>query len=135
MMRRTLLVASLASAFAVNLADAGLKTPVALDVNVTERWAEGSFADTRANPTTHQTIGCGLYSYPGYTVAYCSAYEGYTPETGYQSGYCYTTDPAMVDTIKSIANDSWIRFQWNGNYGECTLIQVESSSNYAPKLP
>jgi hypothetical protein len=134
-MKRSLLVGLLATVFVVQLADAGMKTPVPLEVDVAGRWASGSFADTRANPTTYETLGCGLYSYPGYTVAYCSAHKGYTPETGYQSGYCYTTDPAMVDTIKAIANDSWVRFEWNANYGECTLIQVESSSSYAPKLP
>jgi hypothetical protein len=49
------------------------------------------------------------------------------------TGYCWTTNPALVDAISRIVGDSYVYFTWSSSTNECLYVQIVSSSQSEPK--
>lgn len=96
-------------------------------INDTYKFAVGSIATTRNTPDTVQYIGCYHNAYTtGASYGNC-----YAVNNAGVSRTCYTTNANMIDTIRSIADDSYIYFQWNTD-GTCSYILVDKGSRFRP---
>jgi hypothetical protein len=69
-----------------------------------------------------QYIGCQLGGGFGYCYAMNSAGINRT---------CFTFDPTMISTLRSLKSDSYLIFHWNDS-GTCTGVQVINDSSPAP---
>jgi hypothetical protein len=49
------------------------------------------------------------------------------------TGYCWTTNPPLVEAISRVVGDSFVYFTWSSSTNECLYMQVVSSSQYEPK--
>ena len=49
-------------------------------------------------------------------------------------GSCSSTVPSIVETVRSLPNDAFVRFEWDVN-GNCTYVGFTNGSYYAPKQP
>ena len=86
----------------------------------------GTFANARADANPKAQIRC--FSYP--TSAYCIA-----TSDGTSANYvaCSTTDPSLINIIRSVNPDSYISFIGDAG-ATCTSVLVANDSAYAPKL-
>ncbi len=109
---------------------AGYKYVAALQVDLVNRKASGSLADTRATADTLQYIGCRLSTSGNTTVSvYCAAQDANRVKAE-----CYTTAPSFVQALAAIQSDSILVFTWDAN-GTCTSLNVENWSSNSPKQP
>lgn len=109
------------------VAMAGAYTGYQVGINDTYKFAVGSIATTRNTPDTVQYIGCYHNAYPGGT----SSGNCYAVNNAGVSRTCYTTNANLIETIRSIGDDSYIYFQWNTD-GTCSYILVDKGSRFRP---
>jgi len=97
-----------------------------ITVNPTGKAAGGGINMARRTADSVQYIVCGASSFTGGTT------QGscYARDKTYASGFCSTTDPQMIDTIRSITPSAYISFGWNDT-GACTFVSVSNGSSYA----
>ena len=48
------------------------------------------------------------------------------------SGFCLTSDPALLAVIATLQGDSLVNFNWNAN-GVCIQVDVRQGSSLEPK--
>lgn len=109
---------------------AGMRFTSEVYVNETYRSASGSMTDARGSADTKQFIGCYHY----YDTA-----GGSTPLIGFchasnpvgLTRSCSTTNPNIVQSIRSISAESNIGFSWNTD-GTCRYVMVTNNSYYKP---
>ncbi len=116
MVKSALLVALLASTASVS---AGYRGVIQVYIDDTYRYAMGNMVDARGSADGVQQVSCVL------TSTGLGGCQAANTSGGYRS--CYTTNPDLVNTIRSIGDDSHIYFQWNPD-GSCNYIQIQNSS-------
>jgi hypothetical protein len=89
--------------------------------------AQGSLGNVRNTSDRTQLIGCTLLGFPSGVRAVCVA----TNSAG-TTRMCSSTEPGIIQAVQSINSDSFVFFEFNGS-GDCTSVQVEAFSHYAPK--
>jgi hypothetical protein len=135
-MKRSLApIATLATLAVLGLAGAvahsGYKQTNTVLVNDVGREATGSFGSARNSADSNQRIYCWVSTYapgPSATTGACSA-----ESAGGTEGMCVTQDPALLDAIRAVNSDAFLRFRWDTD-GQCTLIQSYNGSLWAPKV-
>lgn len=126
-MKRTTAILALGLITATGTALAGLNYGAYdITVNPTGKAAGGGINMARRTADSVQYIVCGASSFTGSTT------QGscYARDKTYASGFCSTTDPQMIDTIRSITPSAYISFGWNDT-GACTFVSVSNGSSYA----
>jgi hypothetical protein len=114
----------------VGVAHAGKKTTVVVQVITGTRTALGSLGSARNSADGVQMIGCAVSANAGSAPTLsCSA----TDSAG-TVGSCVSSDQNLVQVLSSLQGDSWLKFTWDAS-GNCTFIQVQNNSTYAPKSP
>ena len=112
------------------LALAGEKAVQEVEINTQYKYASGALGSARNSADNLQSIGCGVYSYPGgITYVSCSARSAKP-----QSAWCWSTDAKLVSVGLGISTDSSLLFTWNDD-GTCSSIQLYNGSNTEPKRP
>jgi hypothetical protein len=92
--------------------------------------AYGSVGATRSSADTVQYIGCSVYGFDdGFIQASCGA-----KNAAGTSVSCSSTVPSIVETVRAMPSDGFVRFQWN-DAGDCTYVAFGNYSYYAPKQP
>ena len=105
---------------------------VEVRADLNEIRANGNVADAFNSDDSTQLIGCG----GSQTTGFCQASNASAnPDTGEGSALCFTTDPALIAQIRSMASDSFVAFAADLTTGECTRISVSHNSFYRPKNP
>lgn len=110
------------------VAIAGSKTDYPVFVDTANRAAMGSVGSARNSADTVQSIGCDTEVRPGLYRVSCVAVT-----SSRVIGSCSSTDPRMIEAVRSITDSSFIQFQWNAS-SVCTVLIVSNSSDMAPKL-
>jgi hypothetical protein len=105
-------------------AAAGQRLVLPVNINDTSRYANGTIADARGSADSQQWLGC-LYNT---SIGICYAANA----TGV-SRSCSTSNPDLLNIIRSLTPESYIYFQWNTD-GTCNYILVENSSRFKPLL-
>jgi len=91
------------------------------------RVANGGVNAARHTADDVQYIYCRAFSQPGSpTQGYC-----YARDKSWIGAYCTTTDPEMVDTIRSVTSSAFLSFGWSDT-GACAFLSVTNGSPYAP---
>jgi len=103
---------------------AGFKTAQSVVISDLYQFANGMLGQVRNSSDTTQYIGCATWSGLGYCYAVNSAGV---------SRSCSTSDADMLATIRSLSSDSSLMFYWNSS-GQCTFVEVDTSSDAPPKL-
>jgi len=127
MSRRTLLRVALVFAFVVigsGSVMAGLRGYAPLSEYM-DHAADGGFGDTYNTPDDMLYAECGSNASAGFcTMRFADGtYKG-----------CLTTDPGMIEVIRSMSGDSLFNILWDDN-GQCTYLMSYASSRGAPKKP
>ena len=112
---------------AAGLTHAGTRQYLAVSVGTT--YAYGSIGDARASADSLQFIGCFVQTSTS-NSATCAARDA---ANDYLS--CYTTDPNLIAAARSISSDSVIEFYTPSGSSTCRTINVNNSSQYAPRQP
>jgi hypothetical protein len=102
---------------------AGIKSYAPLSVNVAGRYANGGLAETRNTVDNVQYAECGSNAGTGYCTLRDTAGTYYS---------CYTTDPAQIQVIRSMSEESIFSIAWDVN-GVCTYVLSYASSRTAAK--
>jgi hypothetical protein len=92
--------------------------------------AAGAMGSVRNSSDSEQYIGCTVYAYPGGPATVNCFARSRDPNYG----FCTSTDVALVQTAASITSDSVIHFGWDAQ-GKCSVLEIDTGSLYAPKLP
>lgn len=126
-------VAALALVSASALAGAKWTYPVSIQKDATGAGSMvGTLGSIRNSADTVTHLGCYYEHFPStwrnYPYASCFGYDG----TQWLS--CYTTDPALTETIARLQGDSylWIAVKADGT---CDRVQIGTHSWGAPKAP
>ena len=113
------------------VASAGLYSPQAVILDMTNRVASGDMLTARDSLNPFAFIGCGVrYGSGGLIFAFCQAGVG---EAEGEFFTCFTDNPTLVDAIKSISDFSFITFAWDVD-GNCTRIGNSTQSFYVSDL-
>jgi hypothetical protein len=93
--------------------------------------ASGDMATARFSKDSVAFIGCGvrrIYSIDGSfgVFGFCEA----RTSSGV-TGTCFSQDPALIESLASISDYSFIVFSWNAS-GACTSIGNSTQSVYLP---
>lgn len=130
MQRTSKVVCVVGVLMAAGSALAGYKYGDGVFIDVTGRWAQGTFATTRATPDGMQYIGCSAYVHEsGGQYGMCEARDA-----AGVSVYCYSTNPALMAQARAVPGDARLGFSWNES-GTCTSIHFATGSYLAPKTP
>jgi hypothetical protein len=108
-----------------SVSHAGLKLPSQLvGVNTSARYAFGTLSGARSSPTTDPEF---LYCYvrAGGGSADCVALT-----SANVSGYCLTTNPAIISAISAVGSGSYVYFAWD-TANNCTTVQ-QTIYSYQP---
>jgi hypothetical protein len=131
-MKVKILVTALFALFSL-AAFAGLHAPVALLIDLDNRFAQGDMLTAANSVNSDELIGCGVRSFDGgYRFGFCQASD----DDG-NSVACFTEDNTLVDTIQGIADHSYIQFSWDDDGADnltCTAIGVSTQSFYIDKI-
>ncbi len=106
---------------------AGFKTAGTVDVTPAAKAAGGGLGAARNSADIYAEIGCLNQFENGSAVATCWA-----KDAAQESGLCYSTDPNIIASARSINGDSWISFSWDAA-GKCTSLRVYNASKFEPK--
>ena len=123
------------AAFAFTLvsltAAAGFLQPAPVLVEINEDLsgaAQGDMVTARFADNDVELIGCGsTLTSDGFAFGFCQA----TDANGVQ-GFCSTDDAALLQQMRSTADYSFVRFQWDSD-GICTLLRFSTQSFYIPE--
>jgi hypothetical protein len=117
------LVAAMAMTVIAATAVAGSTTTQVVVISTSKSFAYGDLGFVRNTWDAVQSIGCK------YTATWGACFA--TESTGlYKS--CVTTDPALLEVMRSINGDSWLMFHWTAD-GNCSAVEVQQASVSAPK--
>jgi hypothetical protein len=108
---------------------AGLKTFGDVSINDSAMVASGELGAARSTTDTRQYLSCQTAADTGSSLGQCFAVDA---NGVFRS--CYTFNPQLVATIRSLNGDSYLVFDWNAN-GECTGVIVYNGSDTPPKAP
>ncbi len=108
---------------------AGQKSTFEVKLNLTKRTASGAMGSARNSGDYHQNIGCGMRADAQSLLGVCSVNA-----ENLLAAECRTNDPNMLAAIGAITSDSYLAFTWDAAFN-CTSIQVETYSQFAPKGP
>lgn len=124
MMSKTLARAAAAAALMsiAFVAFAGSRAVYQANINDAQRWANGTMTDARGSADNNQLIGC----YHNASFAGC-----YVTNAAGLGRSCTTSNPALIDVIRTIGPESYIYFQWNTD-GTCNYVLIENSSRFKP---
>lgn len=114
---------------------AGVRQTFRTVVNQTTRYAEGQLAGARASGDGNQYIGCSMWAQdpsPDQDGGTTRAGVCYATDSRGISGFCVTSDPALLEVIATVQGDSLVSFNWNAN-STCTHIDVRQGSSLEPK--
>lgn len=111
-------------------AHAGFKAAYTVMVEDYNRAASGSLGTGRSSGDSTTRIGC--YTYKGTTFHWgiCTARN-----SAGVYGSCLTSDPALMDNMRSVNGASFVYFQWNATTGDCDVLQVRNQSDNQPMVP
>jgi hypothetical protein len=105
---------------------AGLTYSTEVWVNGYGKNAGGGLGSARHSADNNQYLGCN-YDSGSPATGWC-----YANDANNNYGSCTTSNASMIDAIKSMNGDSYITFSWDNNTN-CTYIQANKASQYAPK--
>jgi hypothetical protein len=107
-------------------ATAGLKGSFPVHAGPTE--CSGSMGSARNSSNSVEYIECDIQNYPSNGgLAVCTARNA-----AGATYYCVATDDSLVAAVRGLTSDAWLLFQMNSS-GDCTLLEVDVSSDNAPK--
>lgn len=133
MMGMAALATAGASLWATSDARAGAKYNTVVSVwspSSTKRAAQGALGAARNSSDANQAIGCQVYSIDGGAVrGSCYAYDASNQCAG-----CSTSDPDLLEVIKSMWTSSFIQF-YAASDGTCETIRTYNDSFEPPQLP
>jgi hypothetical protein len=121
-------IVTLALLAAAATAVAGTRNNVS-SVVVGPGYASGALATARASSDSTQYIECQRFASTTYRVATC-----YARDAGGKSAMCTSTSPTIIAEASAIKGDSYLEFEWDAS-GNCTVLRVIDSSQFAPKGP
>jgi hypothetical protein len=127
-----LLLGSLAAMLAATTAYAGARIVRPVTINLSQKSAQGSIADTRNDGSNLSyvvlVVGVSTTSVPSESASvWMRDASGLTVS-------CYTTNPDFVSAIGSASNDAFITMYWDAN-NNCTGLDIYNDSRFAPKAP
>ena len=122
MLRRLAAAAAAALLSTAMIASAGSRLVYQVGINDASRFAVGTMTDARGSSDNVQAIGC--YHNAGFASCYATNSAGLGRS-------CTTTNPALIDVIRSIGSESYLYFQWNTD-GTCNYVFVENGSRWKP---
>jgi hypothetical protein len=123
--RRAAIAAAAVGLLASTAAFAGHLSGQSVVISDGQRLANGDLGFVHNSSDRVQYIGCQLGTGFGYCYAMNKAGINRT---------CFTFDPAMISTLRSLKSDSYLVFKWNDS-GACTNVSVLNGSHAAPKQP
>jgi hypothetical protein len=108
---------------------AGLKSTRQVIVSTTGMYAYGSLANARSASGSVEKIGWFVETdvVLGTSRARCSATTAASV-----SATCTTYNAAFINTLNGLNGDSVLWFNWDAG-ANCTYVNVENQSMYAPK--
>jgi hypothetical protein len=117
-------------------AKAGYKISTFVTINTNpssgDPYALGAMGSARNSGDGNQYIGCLVDGYDNNTYSgACYALNA----AGTQSANCYTTNPTVLNAIRSISGGTRIYFKWQASTGICTLVEAANISYWAPEVP
>lgn len=119
---------TLVTAAAGATALAGTKLPGPVQVNLNDRWAQGSMGFARATTDNTTQIGCQVQVVDlGTPSMNCVARDA-----AGNAIICSTDDPNMMSIMGALNSDSYIHFEWNAAKS-CTTLYIATNSVYQPK--
>ena len=109
----------------------GAGVAISTDTHYGPMWAAGSIGGVRNSSSEADGIGCGVLVFRELTTVVCSA------STSDADVHCWSTDPGMIDAIRSVSGDDYIQFTVGDDApeGRCVSLEIYKSSIYAPKAP
>jgi hypothetical protein len=105
----------------------GAKLTYNVSISTSSQTASGAIGTVRNSADTSQYIGCYTGTNTSGSWGYCAAHN-----TGTTYASCQTTNGAMINTMRSLTDGSYVWFAWDDS-GECTQIQAHHYSFYEPK--
>jgi hypothetical protein len=98
--------------------------------------ASGDMVTARTSKNQYALIGCGIKGFddslgPVEQFGFCQADVG-EDDTGSQSAVCFTENIELLEIIKAIGDNSYIRFDFDAG-GFCTRIDISTQSFYLPR--
>ena len=121
----TVCVVLVSSVVLAGEARAGRKTSSPVVVGTS--YAYGALGSARNSADSVQFIGCSTWATATSQSGLCQARDSASHNLS-----CTTSEPNLLAEIRSMAGDSFVYFTVNAS-GECTLIQVNHSSELEPK--
>ena len=114
----------------IGTASAGLRSSYTTTVDTAGRTAYGDAASARSAANPSSWIGCSVQGFSsGSAQAICEA----TTAAGV-TGYCFSTNPTIVQAAASGGPNSYYYFQWDTS-SQCTYLYVTNSSIFGPLQP
>ena len=132
MLKLTTAAVFAAVAIAATPAFAGLTQPAEVDVDLTNRFAQGDQVTARYNADPDVFIGCGMRKIrtgAGTLVAtgFCQA-----KDAADDTFTCTTDDIGLIDAMNASGDFGFVTFSWNED-GTCRRIGFSNQSFYLPK--
>ncbi|GAA0853200.1 hypothetical protein [Aliiglaciecola litoralis] len=110
------------------LVHAGYTQPAPVIIDLDNNIAYGDMMTARWTKGDDTFIGCGIRHYQGgFVFGFCQAQD----DDG-ELAYCQTQDAVLLESMKSMADNSFITYSWNDD-GECTRIGFSNQSFYINK--
>lgn len=123
--RRAVIAAASVGLLASTSAFAGRLQGQAVVIVDSDRFANGDLGFVHNSSNRVEYLGCQL----GGGFGYC-----YAQNSAGKVRNCFTFDPAMISTLRSLKSDSSLFFYWNDS-GVCTNVWVINQSSLSPKKP
>tara|TARA_R110000737_G_scaffold194613_1_gene215747 strand:- start:2869 stop:3288 length:420 start_codon:yes stop_codon:yes gene_type:complete len=113
---------------------AGLTQPAEVSVDMDNRTAQGDMNTARTSESEFTFIGCGIRRTVNgtdvLTFGFCQASAGESEDGAIT---CFTQNEALLESINSLSDYSFITFSWDEN-NDCTRIGNSTQSFYLPNL-
>ena len=133
MTKRAMMVAIVVSAlFVPVLARAGAK--FSQTVVVSSTYGYGNVGAARSSSDSNEYIGCTTYYNAGNSGSTIAAFC-FAENSAGTFFYCQTTTPNVLQVIGTITDASYIDIGAANNGGQCTYVEVDNYSYYAPMTP
>ncbi len=132
MSKFTTIAVSCVAAFAASGALAGTVQPFPVEVDTTNRIANGDLVTARYSAFENDFIGCGVRKFDdgvgGATAfGFCQAED----RKGNRA-FCNTSNEDLLDVIEASGDYGFVTFSWNEDT-ECIRIGFSNQSFYLPK--
>jgi hypothetical protein len=121
---------------AATTASAGSRyaSPVVIVRGTTGGSAWGTLGTVHNSANTVEEIGCYAFAFPGFSQAWCYAYD-VTAAGGFnQYLSCSTNDAGMIAAASNLKPDGYVSFSSDIS-GKCTVIYVGNLSTTNSKAP